>query len=90
MTESTSETNVLIEQGESEFSFAVAYVAALLEDDKPDIYCRVIEEIDRHVLHTVMTHYKGNNLKAAERLGISRMTLRSKLRKLNMYRTKLS
>ena len=62
----------------------VDYVARLLADGKPDIYRRVIHEVDRHLLQEVMTHCRNNQLQAAERLGISRMTLRSKLRSLGM------
>ena len=58
--------------------------AILLSDSKPEIYRHVIQEVDRHMLHEVMKHFHGNQLQAAERLGISRMTLRSKLRTLGM------
>ena len=72
--------------GEPEFPFVkvVEYVNELLAEGKPDIYRLVIHEVDRHVLHVVMRHCHGNQLQAAERLGISRMTLRSKLRSLGM------
>ncbi len=76
--------------GEPEFPFVtvVEYVNALLAEGKPEIYRIVIHEVDRHVLHEVMRHCRGNQLQAAERLGISRMTLRSKLRSLGMMPTR--
>jgi DNA-binding NtrC family response regulator len=78
--------------GEPEFPFVklVEYVARLLADGKPDIYRHVIHEVDRHMLHEVMTHCRNNQLQAAERLGISRMTLRSKLRSLGMLSSRNS
>jgi DNA-binding protein Fis len=66
------------------FERLIRYVGSLLADGKPDIYRQVILEVDRHMLHEVMKHCRGNQLQAAERLGISRMTLRSKLRALGM------
>ncbi len=62
----------------------IEYAVKLLADGKQDIYRHVIHEVDRHLLHEVMKHFHGNQLQAADRLGISRMTLRSKLRSLGM------
>jgi two-component system nitrogen regulation response regulator GlnG len=70
------------------FAVVVEYVNRLLVEGKPDIYRAVIQEIDRHVLHEVLKHFHGNQFQAAERLGISRMTLRSKLRLLGMKATR--
>lgn len=64
------------------------YVIKLLSEGKADIYRHVIQEVDRHMLREVMKHCRGNQLQAAERLGISRMTLRSKLRALGMIQSR--
>jgi two-component system nitrogen regulation response regulator GlnG len=58
--------------------------ADLLRAGEPDIYRRVCMEVDRVVLDTVLRHAKGNQVQASELLGISRTTLRAKLRALGM------
>ena len=66
----------------------VQFVRQLLNADKPDLYRVVNQEVDRLVLQEVMEYCAGSQLQAAERLGISRMTLRSKLRALGMIQEK--
>lgn len=62
----------------------LASVAALtehmLQSGQSDIYRRVVQHVDRAILRAVMRHVDGNQTQASERLGISRTTLRSKLR----------
>jgi DNA-binding NtrC family response regulator len=63
-------------------------VRQMLKEDKPDLYRNISQEVDRLILEEVMTFFHGNQLQAAERLGLSRMTLRSKLRSLGMIQEK--
>ena len=56
------------------------FVEKLLAAGHADIYRSVIQEVDRHLLPAVMDHSDGNQSVAASRLGLSRMTLRSKMR----------
>ncbi len=62
----------------------ISVVRQLLNDEKPDLYRVISQEVDRLMLQEVMAHFNGSQLQAAERLGISRMTLRSKLRSLGL------
>jgi two-component system nitrogen regulation response regulator GlnG len=59
------------------------FTEGLLRAGEPDIYRRVCQEVDRVILETVLEHVKGNQVKASELLGISRTTLRAKLRTLS-------
>jgi DNA-binding protein Fis len=52
----------------------------LLRSGKTEIYRRVALEVDRAVLNTVLRLVKGKQTQASEVLGISRTTLRAKLR----------
>jgi nitrogen regulation protein NR(I) len=54
-------------------------VRDLLAFGSPDIYRRVIAEVDRVVLAEVLRHVGSNQVHASELLGISRTTLRAKL-----------
>lgn len=55
----------------------------LLAQGSNNIYREVIDAVDRAVLQEVITSTKNNQVEASERLGISRMTLRAKLRSIN-------
>ena len=59
-------------------------VCQLLAEGQTDIYHRVGTVVDRIVLQEVLRHVGGHQQQAAELLGISRMTLRSKLRALGL------
>lgn len=62
----------------------VRLVRELLNQRRTDIYRQVTAAVDRVVLEEVLRHVNGHQQNAAELLGISRMTLRSKLRALGM------
>jgi len=59
-------------------------VGQLLAAGESDIYHQVSEVVDRVVIEEVLRHVHGHQQQAAELLGISRMTLRSKLRALGL------
>ena len=54
-------------------------VRDLLTFGSPEIYRRVIAEVDRVALAEVLRHVANNQVHASELLGISRTTLRAKL-----------
>jgi two-component system nitrogen regulation response regulator GlnG len=58
---------------------------SLLRAGEPDLYKRIVTEVDRVVLEIVLRHVNGNQVQASELLGISRTTLRAKLRALNSH-----
>jgi two-component system nitrogen regulation response regulator GlnG len=67
------------------FSQEVARLTTdLLRAGESDLYRRVCLAVDRVVVETVLRHTKGNQVQASELLGISRTTLRAKLRTLGM------
>lgn len=48
------------------------------------IYSRVIEEVERPLIVLSLTACRGNQLRAAELLGINRNTLRKRIRELGI------
>jgi len=60
------------------------FAEELLRAGELDIYRRIGLEMDHVVLSAVMRHVNGNQVKASALLGISRTTLRAKLRALHL------
>ena len=55
----------------------------------PGLYERVLNEVEYPLILAALTATRGNQIKAAELLGVNRNTLRKKIRELgvNVYRT---
>ena len=53
---------------------------ALIADGGGDLYRRLLADFDDGVIRLALEHTQGNQSQAADLLGISRMTLRSKIR----------
>ena len=56
------------------------YLSKLDGDQPSDIYRMVVSETEQALLKTIMQYSEGNQSKAAEYLGITRGTLRKKLK----------
>jgi DNA-binding NtrC family response regulator len=59
-------------------------VQGLLRSGESEIYRKVTTAADRVILESVLRHARGNQVQASELLGISRTTLRAKLRGMGM------
>jgi two-component system nitrogen regulation response regulator GlnG len=62
----------------------LAFVRERLRADTTDLYAEAIEHIERRLLPEVLRHVDGNQTQAASILGITRGSLRNKLRGLNI------
>ncbi len=60
------------------------FLRELDEAQSDDMYAASLEWLERHLLTHVLTATEGNQSKAAERLGITRGSLRNKIRSLNI------
>jgi two-component system nitrogen regulation response regulator GlnG len=61
-----------------------AFVSSCLNSAPGDLYDEAHRHMDRLLLAQVLTHAGGNQCQAASRLGVSRMTLRRRLRELGL------
>lgn len=62
----------------------LGFLKQLEATDSNDMYAEALEWMERHLLTRVLTATEGNQSKAAERLGITRGSLRNKIRSLNI------
>jgi two-component system nitrogen regulation response regulator GlnG len=52
--------------------------------DKGDIYDRVLEQVERPLIRFILEKTRGNQVRAADLLGINRNTLRKKIQELGV------
>lgn len=61
------------------------FISSRIAAQHYDVYAASLERMEREVLVRVLRHTNGNQLQAAKILGITRGTLRSKIRSLGIY-----
>ena len=66
------------------------YFKNLDGQEAQNLHNLVIKEVEHSLIETVLNHTKGNQVKAARILGITRVTLRKKIDLLNIKYQKLS
>lgn len=59
-------------------------IQSRIDADSTDIYGEVISNVERQLIERILKHTHGHQVQAAELLGISRVTLRSKIRHLGI------
>ena len=74
----------LSQEPREDFPGMAAFVRKLLEQTPGDVYRQMTSAMDNLVIDIVLRYAKGNQLHAAALLGISRTTLRAKLRSLGL------
>jgi two-component system nitrogen regulation response regulator GlnG len=70
--------------GEADLPDLARLVEDLIRSGASDLHRRVSLEVDRILLEAVLRHTRGNQVQASEVLGISRTTLRARLRALGL------
>ena len=61
-----------------------AYIADMEDEEISDLYELVLKEVEAPMLNSVLRHTDNNQSKTAAMLGLSRGTLRKKLRKYRL------
>jgi nitrogen regulation protein NR(I) len=77
-------TAVAANERSGEEGGVLGFVRRRLSEGTADLYAEVLERVEREVLVEVLTHTQGNITRAAQVLGITRPTLRSKLAGLGL------
>ena len=62
-----------------------SFIRDQLASDKGDLYDEVHSFVDRRLFATALQHTHGNQRNAASKLGISRQTLRTRMRALRLH-----
>ncbi|MCP4923766.1 MAG: hypothetical protein GY915_07040 [bacterium] len=71
--------------GDMVHSHVTSYLNSHVKDVPPvGVYGHVISEVERAVLQAVMEKVNGNQVQASRILGVSRNTLRKKVKTLNL------
>jgi two-component system, NtrC family, nitrogen regulation response regulator GlnG len=52
--------------------------------EQPDLYARMIRQVEKPLIMQVLAYTRGNQIRAAEILGLNRNTLRKKIRELDI------
>ncbi len=69
----------MVELDSSRFSDLKSYIQQLIESNQPNINEIVHAEVDKVLYEQVLNHVAGHQTQAAEILGISRTSFRSRL-----------
>ena len=73
--------------GHSFTAFASDLLARAQKDELQDAHARIVAEAEREILTQAIMLAEGNQAKAARWLGLSRLTLREKLKQLGLHPT---
>ncbi|EMI40726.1 sigma-54-dependent transcriptional regulator [Rhodopirellula sp. SWK7] len=77
--------HLILSNGKSEGEYLTeSFVAERLDSGGDNLHAEVIAKVESQLFRQVLAHTTGNQLKAATILGISRVTLRSKLKSLGI------
>ena len=80
---SDQNANLLLGRSDDEY-LGKSFVSERLEAGSENLHAEAIAKAERQLFRQVLKHTAGNQLKAATILGISRVTLRSKLKSLGI------
>lgn len=60
------------------------FIDQRLQAESPNLYAESLAELERYLIRRVLQHHSGNQSRAAEHLGITRGSLRNKIRALGI------